>query len=320
MLRTQQGNVLCIIECPEDESGSRTIAEQTNWIQLLLESPSSMDTFENPVRFRHCWSSDFNQLPGIRRELHIKQSLLNQMKIVLWHCIQMETPRDQDKTHGESIQNDNYELRFATPLHYGSFYGLDMVVERLYECGANIKHVSKESRYGTPLIAAVWGLNDRRYVTWRNTTIETLLRLDQSRQSIDLPGNSDHLGTVTPLNAAVKLYTGYWRRVGLGSEDLMAVIRLFVNEEAQIDPATRAIARSNPGLRRYFVDTSRAVFSSWASQYSSTLPIPIPSRRNSSKPPGNPSNATIAGLRSSGRMSSKDTRLIQTVDDRFING
>lgn len=318
MLKTRLGNVLCIVDCPKGKCQPRKTGEQNDWIQLLLKSSSSIEAFENPVRFSRCRSSDFNEVPIPKRELYIKQSFLNQIKVVLWHCIQMETARDPEATHEGSSQNDNNELRFVTPLHYAAFNGLDTVIVELHKCGANVKYVSKESCYGTPLIAAIWGLNERRYATLKNTAIETLLRLDRTRQSVDLPGNSAHLGTVTPLNAAVKLYTGYRRRVGIGSEDLMEVIRLFIDEGAQIDPATRAIARSSPELRRYFADTSRTIFSSWASQYSPTLPIPIPSPRNFSKSPGDPLNASIADLGPSGTMSSRAPRLVQTVDERFI--
>jgi hypothetical protein len=97
----------------------------------------------------------------------------------------------------------------------------------------------------------------------------------------------------------------------------MEVIRLFVDKGAQIDPATGAIARSSPELRRYFADTSRTLFSSWASQYSSLPPIPIPSPRNFPKSPGDPLNASIAGLGPSRTVNLRAPRLVQTVDESF---
>lgn len=309
MLNTLLGNALCIVCSPKDKCSFGKIKDQNDWIQLFSESPSGTKLFETPIRFRRCSASDFNDMPVPKREVYINQSLLNQIKIVLWNCIQLETAKGPELNHGESDKNDSNQLRFATPLHYAAFNGLDMVIKELHECGANVNYVSKKSHHGTPLIAAIQGVSERRCATLKNTTVQVLLHLGAS---LSLLGNAGNLGIVTPLNAAVKLYTGYRRQIGLEPEDLMEVIHFFVEEGAHIDPATRAIARSSSELRRLFSETSRSMFSSWASQYSSTPPIPIPSPRNFPRSPRDPVNASIAGLRPPEIMSLTHPRLVQT--------
>lgn len=299
MLKSQLGVVDCIAGSPGTTVMRKDNGGHSNWFELFLDDPLGMRTVNNPIRLRRCRESDFSELPLTKVGVQVRPSLLNQIKVVLWHYIQLEATRVAAYTPNADDRNqvEAADLQFATPMHYAAFNGLDSVVEQLDRFGANLDYVSPESRYGSSLMAAIFGLSEGRYgSTGRISTIETLIRLDKTRKVLDTPANAGSLGKmVTPIQAAVRLYTAYKKRTGLDSEDLSEMIRFFVNEGAQVDAKVRAAAESIVGLKRYFSDAPyRTALSSWASQFASTPPIPIP--KSFSDVSRRPGNFTIGGL------------------------
>ncbi|KAK3989429.1 hypothetical protein QBC44DRAFT_396304 [Cladorrhinum sp. PSN332] len=272
------------------------IQAQVDWFDLFLKDPSGVQVFKNPVRLRKCLESDFSQVPLPKVNVQVRVDLLSQIKVVLWHYIQLEGGRAAGPTAvTDRDQMEPAELQFATPIHYAAFNGLDLIVEQLHRYGADLNYVSQESRYGSPLMAAIFGLSERKYALAKTRMIETLVRLDTTRKAIDTPANAGSFGEpLTPIHVAVKLHTAYKQRTGLDSEDLAEVIRFLVNEGALVDSTVRSMAKSISGLKRYFLDTPcRNAISSWASELASTPPMPIPPR---TLPASRPGNFTIGGL------------------------
>ncbi|KAI8634401.1 hypothetical protein F5Y19DRAFT_210212 [Xylariaceae sp. FL1651] len=307
------------------------LEQQYNWFRDILHSSSSSRPFGNLITLHPCTWADFAKGPKPKKKIMILDALLNQIRVVLWHFIQMNTTEDLNLCVSVSRKTMDWKqddtLSFATPVHYAAFFGLDLVIEELHRYGADIAHFSEESRYGSPLIAAIWGISERRSAMDENAVIQTLVKLDKTRKSMITSGNAGHLGKVTPLNAAVKLYTSYRRRIGLGSEDLMEVISFLLDEGAVVDPGTRAIVRANPELGRYFATTTKPMFTSSVSSFASSAPIKIPSPRSLRSPSGR-GNATIGGFGNtniSGLMpygpivpgGPGGHRIIQTVEERF---
>ncbi|KAG4264789.1 hypothetical protein FPRO03_00073 [Fusarium proliferatum] len=316
ILRARVAQITCKVRFPDEvfQQEQIEVEENNDWIRAFLNS-SGAGTFDNPIHFRRSTSSGLDGISGHKKDILVKISLFTQIQIVLWHYIQ--TQKEYLKHSGMTSRQLSHKVTdermdFPTPLHYAAFHGLDEVIEVLHEYGANLRSISNDSPLGTPLLAAIWGLSEKRYVTPRITAIETLIRLDSTKGTIEMSATCASLGNVTPLDAAVRLYTGYRRRVGLESDDLREVILLLLEEAAMVDAATRAIARSSRKLRSHFDDSSRAMFSSWVSQLPGSLPIPITSQKLAR----NPVNATIGGLRGNVTYSTRGTRLVQTVDDR----
>jgi hypothetical protein len=324
-LNSQRGNIKCKIET-RDRWSSHEADGRQDLIQAFLESSSSIAKFDNPVQFTRYEASGLHDIDGESREVKIRQPLFEQIQVVLWHCLLKQ--RRNINPAGIVSQRPrrtgkHEEMDLPTPLHYAAFSGLDEVVAALHKFGASLNHISKDSSFGTPLMAAIWGLSEKRYATIGNSTIDTLLGLDSTRSICNTRANCASLGEVTPLNAAVKLYTGYRRRLGLESDELREVILLLIDEEAVvIDPVTRAIAQSSPMLRKHFIDNSRTMFSSWVSQNSpSSIPEFFPSRNVSAisaRPTRGPVSASIGGVLGPNPYSINDYRLAQTVDGRFL--
>ncbi|KLP00031.1 uncharacterized protein Y057_8585 [Fusarium fujikuroi] len=318
ILRARVAQITCKVRFPDEvcQQEQIEVEENNDWIRAFLNS-SGAGTFDNPIHFRRSPSSGLGGISGHKKDVLVKTSLFTQIQIVLWHYIQ--TQKEYLKHSGMTSRQLSHKatderMDFPTPLHYAAFHGLDEVIEVLHEYGANLRSISNDSPLGTPLLAAIWGLSEKRYVTPRIAAIETLIRLDSTKGTIEMSATCASLGNVTPLDAAVRLYTGYRRRVGLESDELREVILLLLEEAAMVDAATRAIARSSRKLRSHFDDSSRAMFSSWVSQLPGSLPIPITSQKLAR----NPANATIGGLRGNVTYSTRGTRLVQTVDDRVL--
>ncbi|CVK84517.1 uncharacterized protein FPRN_01986 [Fusarium proliferatum] len=318
ILRARVAQITCKVRFPDEvfQQEQIEVEENNDWIRAFLNS-SGAGTFDNPIHFRRSPPSGLDGISGHKKDVSVKTSLFTQIQIVLWHYIQ--TQKEYLKHSGMTSRQLSHKatderMDFPTPLHYAAFHGLDEVIEVLHEYGANLRSISNDSPLGTPLLAAIWGLSEKRYVTPRIAAIETLIRLDSTKGTIEMSATCASLGNVTPLDAAVRLYTGYRRRVGLESDELREVILLLLEEAAMVDAATRAIARSSRKLRSHFDDSSRAMFSSWVSQLPGSLPIPITSQKLAR----NPVNATIGGLRGNVTYSTRGTRLVQTVDDRVL--
>lgn len=321
MLNSRLGEIVCIadsvIEVRDDKK--KTIGELSGWVERFLDHSSGVQAFKSSTHLCRCWESDFSKMPVHKVLVQVRPALLNQMKVVLWHYIQLEVIK-QTANISRLSQDviEKAELQFASPTHYAAFNGLDYIVEELHRFGANLNYVAPESRYGTPLMAAIFGLSERRYTSHRMGAIKTLIRLDTTRRALNTTANEGPLGTATPIHAAIQLYTAYRKRTGLESEDLLQIIRFFLDQGAQVDPAVRAMAQSSTGeLRKYFSDAPcRTALSSWATQFASTPPIPIQSPRQSR----DSRNVTIGALGPMGvtRVASaaRRGRMVQTVDER----
>ncbi|KFY40830.1 hypothetical protein V495_05241 [Pseudogymnoascus sp. VKM F-4514 (FW-929)] len=220
----------------------------------------------------------------------------------------------------DRLKQDVSKPTFASPLHHAAFYGLNILIGLLCECGANVNYVSKEAPYGTPLLAAIWGVE---ILDDGSLGIKTIYELFRRRADANLPGNGGSLGVITPLNAAVKLYVGYEKRVGLPPYNMKSVIEILLEEGAQVDPATRSIARSSSVLRKFFSngDFSSNHISRSLSPFSSTPPMTIPHSRHSAHPAhsrGAP-NATIGALSSFHLPGgSADHRLALSAQDEYM--
>ncbi|KAF5982742.1 gpi inositol-deacylase pgap1-like [Fusarium bulbicola] len=284
ILTSKVARITCKVDCPDAvfQQEQIEIGENNDWIRAFLDPTTGIATFYNPIDFRRSPSAGHGGITGHKKDIMIKPSLFTQIQTVLWHYIQTrkEFAKLSGLTHRQISHKAMVErMDFATPLHYAAFHGLDEVIEALHEFGANLRYISNDSSLGTPLLAAIWGLSEKRYVTPRIAAIETLILLDSTKGTIGMSATCVSLGNVTPLDATVRLYTGYRRRVGLESDELREVILLLLEEAAMVDAATRAIARSSRTLRSHFDDSSRAMFSSWMSQLPGSMPIPITSHR-----------------------------------------
>ncbi|KAF5616056.1 ankyrin repeat-containing protein [Fusarium sp. NRRL 25303] len=318
ILRARVAQITCKVRFPDEvfQQEQIEVEENNDWIRAFLNS-SGAGTFDNPIHFRRSPSSGLDGISGHKKDVLVKTSLFTQIQIVLWHYIQ--TQKEYLKHSGMTSRQLSHKVTdermdFPTPLHYAAFHGLDEVIEVLHEYGASLRSISNDSPLGTPLLAAIWGLSEKRYVTPRIAAIETLIRLDSTKGTIEMSATCASLGNVTPLDAAVRLYTGYRRRVGLESDELREVILLLLEEAAMVDAATRAIARSSRKLRSHFDDSSRAMFSSWVSQLPGSLPIPITSQKLAR----NPVNATIGGLRGNVTYSTRGTRSGDPLSSTFF--
>lgn len=206
ILEEKLAHIVCFVNTPHEST------ENHSWQQLLKKSTNAMQNFQDPISLRHCLADDFEKLPGKRRVIHMGQIMLDQIKIVLWCCIRLEPSRSEAPT---SRKDNTSRLQLATPLHFAAFHGLQDVVTLLDKYGADLTYSSKDSLYSTPLIAGIWGLEQRSIKSRNDETIETLLRLDPTGKTIDISSTSGHLGVATPLNTAVKLYTGFMKHVGV---------------------------------------------------------------------------------------------------------
>ncbi|KAI3323872.1 hypothetical protein HD806DRAFT_522416 [Xylariaceae sp. AK1471] len=306
---------------------NQSFEQQCNRFHNILQSSPISRSFADPITIRQCTVADFNDIPIPKKNISVPSELLDQIRVVLWHYIQTEAIKAQDPELSINRQaptpdgKQDDAMSFATPIHYAAFFGLDLVVEALHRYGADITHFSEESRYGSPLIAAIWGISKRR--SGMDHIIESILKLDKTRKNMVTPANAGHLGKVTPLNAAVKLYTSYRRRTGLGSEDLRETIFLLIDEESVVDLGTRVIIRANPELGRYFATVTKPTFTASASGLGSSAAIAITSPR-SLRSLGSRGNASIAGFGNtniSGLMpyghGPGGPRIIQTLEERF---
>lgn len=293
ILEGNQAHIKCLVATPQECNDTMLIDGCQGWIDRLGTSPRCVQTFQNPASLRRCLPAEFGNLPGERKYIHLRQVMVDQIKIIIWCCIRLEL----DKLESPKSSQNSERMRLATPLHFAAFNGLEDVVVSLEMYGADLTYSLKNSPYSTPLIAGIWGINEQRHIRSRHdNTIATLLRLDKTHKTLEVRGTSGYLGVTTPLNTAVKLYTGFMKHAGMGPYELRGVIEMLVGDGAHIDPATRAIARTSYELRRYFTDISITEFSSWVSQYSTSAPIPIPSPRTLERPQAGPANATISGF------------------------
>lgn len=319
LLVTGTNNMRCMITRPDDARRNES------WVQLHLNRSPKAQGFENTIELRKYNHSPFMEDGPDKVDLFPRRSLLQEIKVLVRHNLQLDSHFKEELrksgcvNHGlDRFQPGHRRDRFATPMHYAAFYGLTLLIEELYKCGADMNNVSKESCYGTPLLAAIWGLDELGFNSIGINTIKTLLRF---RADPGLAGNGENLGIVTPLNAAVKLYTGYKRRVGFGSDNMKWVIELLLEEGAQADPATRTIARSSRELRRHFrnyASGSGPLFGSFSglsfgSPSTSTPPIDIPAARDSYRSSFGATVGVLGPIYTS--QSSTNHRFIQTVDD-----
>jgi hypothetical protein len=327
VLNTSLDVINCIVS--PLQGGHQNFEQHNDCFYDILHSSISHRLFGDPIAIRPCTAADFTDIPIPKKKIVVSRALLDQIRVILWHYIQMEASKAQDpqlpvnrQLPARDRKRDD-TMSFATPVHYAAFFGLDLVVKELHRHGASITYFSEESRYGSPLIAAIWGISERRAATDQKRILEMLIRLDKTRKSLTTPGNAGHLGKVVPLNAAVKLYTNYRRRVGLGSEDLKETISFLLNEEPAVDPVTRVIIRAHSELSRYFASATKPMFTKSLSAFASSAPITIPSPRSfqSSGGCGNASiggfgNTNINGLMPSG-YGPGGPRIIQTLEERF---
>ncbi|KAI1145251.1 hypothetical protein F4825DRAFT_444394 [Nemania diffusa] len=302
------------------------------WFDNALRSYSASRTISNLITIRPCALVNFLEVPIPKRRLRVDPSLLDQISIVIWHYIQMETSQtpnlsssDEQKANTLGTQQDS-TMSFSTPVQYAAFFGLDLVIRQLHRHGADVAYFSEESRYGSPLIAAIWGISEKRSTSDENVLIRTLALLDKTERSIVTPGNAGHLGKVTPLNAAVKLYTSYRRRIGLGSEELLEAIACLLELGAEVDQSTRVIVRSNPKLGRYFASTTKPTLPASHAGFGSSAPIDIPSPaslrsigRRGNASIGGFGNTRISGLTPYGQgpPGRGGARITQTLEERF---
>jgi len=257
--------VSCDLACEEKEC--RKISQGEDWIDLHVDAENEQDAAGSPSRRFGDPISDEDKrtwdpkLPCDIKEVYADRVLLDELRVVIWHYTRLGW--DAERAH----------LQLASPIHYAAFFGLSAIIEKLCDHGADVNHVSAESEYGTPLLAAIWGLSTREYATINNCAIKTLVRRGAR---VDTAANASYLGVRTPLAAAVRLHAGYRKRAGVDSGDLTEAIRTLIDGGARIDPATRAMASASPHLRRYFTERSWADFSSYAASMAATPPIPIP--------------------------------------------
>ncbi|KAF4437480.1 P-loop containing nucleoside triphosphate hydrolase [Fusarium austroafricanum] len=179
VLRREQGRVTCKVSFPKTAFGQEHMEfeKRSDWIRPFLERSDSVSSFDKPVRFIQRASSGLDCVAGSKKEVIIKQSLFEQIQIVLFHCIQAqpEFSKPTGMKHWKPSHTFSEEgIGFPTPLHYAAFNGLDKVIEVLHEYGADLKYISRDSSLGTPLMAAIWGLSEKRYATPGIAAIETL--------------------------------------------------------------------------------------------------------------------------------------------------
>lgn len=263
------------------------------WFHLYLKSPDSQEFGSNVTIIEYKYSSFLEEVSDVL-DLDPEFPLLQQLKLLLKHTLQLNDPLVTElREHGcvssgiDRLLPGHGRVCFATPLHYAAFYGLTLLMQELHKSGADPNSISKESRYGTPLLAAIWGLHELRFGSVRIPTIKLLLDMKASANQV---GNGPNMGVMTPLNAAVTLFTGYNKRVGFGCDDMKWVISFLLEQGGQVDPATRTLANASSELQRHFRhDTAgtRELFGApvkevlSGSPSASSLPMDIPARRGS---------------------------------------
>ncbi|RGP62529.1 gpi inositol-deacylase pgap1-like [Fusarium longipes] len=179
VLRREQGRITCKVISPRTAYGQDHIEfeKRNDWVQSFLERSDCIASFDKPVSFKRCASPGLEDVTGSKKEVLVEQSLFEQIQIVLFHCIQAEPEFIEftGKKYRKSRDTVTEEkLGFPTPLHYAAFNGLNKVVEVLHEFGADLKYISRDSPLGTPLMAAIWGLSEKRHANPGITAIETL--------------------------------------------------------------------------------------------------------------------------------------------------
>ncbi|KAL5347666.1 hypothetical protein ACLOAV_007075 [Pseudogymnoascus australis] len=298
----------------------------TSWFRLYEASTRlgmEIDLYDNIKISDHVTVSGRHQFTT--RTFVPTYSVLQDIRVLTRHYLQFKQWNDvkncvRNGCGQDRLKHDVVKPTFASPLHHAAFYGLNILIKLLCECGANINYVSKEAPYGTPLLAAIWGLE---ILDEGSLGIETINELFRRRADANLSGNGGNLGVITPLNAAVKLYVAYEKRVGFAPSNMKSVIEILLEEGAQVDPATRAIARSSSVLRKFFSNgdfSSNQISRSLSStdQFSSTPRMTIPHSRHSTHAQVAPS-ATIGAL-SSWHLSgaSVNPRLALSTQDQYM--
>jgi len=70
---------------------------------------------------------------------------------------------------------------WVTPMHYAAYCGLDLIAKDLHTDRAAHEHVRADSRFGSALMAAIWGAYEMPNLRPHDAVLSTLLGLDKTK-------------------------------------------------------------------------------------------------------------------------------------------